>query len=516
MDALDAVRQTESTLGVLEERWRAGRAVALAGRLVPGQPCPVCGATDHPAPARADQVEVPDDELAASRSVVERARRAHSEARDATAGAKNDLTAAETAERSIRQEPGARNDLEPSEAAAAVAACLAEVETLSVLTEAGDLEAEQTAADAAAEAARAAAQATAGSSAREEWALAAAEARLAERAAAVPEELRDQSALERAIGEAHNAKNTLDDALAEAQRNSAQAREKRIALQSGAIAAAKAEAEAATYEKSCLDGLAAAIARYGFAGEDDWRQGLRPEQERLRLETEVHAHGNAVQQAKGRLHQAELAVAHLPEPGDLTAVRDWAGAARAAHAASMSRQADARNAVERLAKIQRSLAEIDIRSDDVRRMYETVGVLAEVANGNNSNRVSFQRWVLGVYLDEVLVAASRKLFAMSDGRYRLERQREVASRGRASGLDLAVFDEFSGTSRPAITLSGARASSRRSRWRSAWPRRCRNTRQAFRSKRSSSTRGSAPLTAIRSNWPSMRSWSSSRVGGWSE
>ena len=68
--------------------------------------------------------------------------------------------------------------------------------------------------------------------------------------------------------------------------------------------------------------------------------------------------------------------------------------------------------------------------------------------------MSFQRWVLGVYLDEVLLVASRKLFAMSEGRYQLQRQREVAGRGRASGLDLAVFDEFSGTSRPAVTLSG--------------------------------------------------------------
>ena len=68
--------------------------------------------------------------------------------------------------------------------------------------------------------------------------------------------------------------------------------------------------------------------------------------------------------------------------------------------------------------------------------------------------MSFQRWVLGVYLDEVLSAAGRKLYAMSRGRYRFQREREAQSRRRPSGLDIAVFDEFSGVARPAVTLSG--------------------------------------------------------------
>ena len=64
-------------------------------------------------------------------------------------------------------------------------------------------------------------------------------------------------------------------------------------------------------------------------------------------------------------------------------------------------------------------------------------MLADVANGGNPNRVSFQRWVLGVYLDEVLVSASRKLFAMSKGRYQLQRQ--SASRRAGGGLQGSIW-----------------------------------------------------------------------------
>jgi len=68
--------------------------------------------------------------------------------------------------------------------------------------------------------------------------------------------------------------------------------------------------------------------------------------------------------------------------------------------------------------------------------------------------VSFQRWVLGKYLDVVLVSASERLRAMSRERYELHRQRETTDLRRASGLELAVADAWSNRSRPAVTLSG--------------------------------------------------------------
>jgi DNA repair protein SbcC/Rad50 len=452
-DALEGLRQAESELQALEDKWRAGRAVALAARLVPGQPCPVCGATDHPSPAQPGEEDVADEHLTDAKSAAEQARRAHADVHEATARARNEVTAAQTVERSIREEPGARADLALADAAGAVSVCTAELERLNTEAEMGGLQAELESAQAAAEAAGSAAKTSSDVLVIEERALAVSETRLSERASAVPERLRAAGALEQAIEEAERAKSTLDAALAEAQNRLTAAKEKRIGLESATGAAVEAETKAADYEKSSVAAFDAALARHGFSGEDDWRGGLLPEQDRSRLEAELEAHGNAVQQATGRLRQAELAAANQPENADCVVLRAAAQAAASAHTAAIARHADARNGAERLAKVGQHLAEIDSRSEEVRLTYETVGVLADVANGGNANKVSFQRWVLGVYLDEVLVAASRKLFGMSK-RYYLQREREPASRGRASGLDLAVFDEFSGTTRPAVTLSG--------------------------------------------------------------
>ena len=80
--------------------------------------------------------------------------------------------------------------------------------------------------------------------------------------------------------------------------------------------------------------------------------------------------------------------------------------------------------------------------------------LADIANGTNGRNLTFQRYVLAALLDDVLRAASLRLAAMSRGRYQLQRREDLADARRAGGLDLEVFDEYTGRSRPASTLSG--------------------------------------------------------------
>ena len=452
--ALESLTETEAALAGFEERWRAGRAAALAAALRPGSPCPVCGATDHPAPASGGETGVSDEVLGEGKSRADLARRAHSQAHDATAEAKNAVAAAEAVEQSIRQEPGARPDMALAWAESAVAACRAELEDLESQADARELEAQISAAQAADTDARSRVEAASAALVAEERTLAAAEALLNERAARVPTELRAAGALEDATDGARRLKQGFDDSFEAAQHAFTAAKEERIARETARGAAAAAQTAAAEKEKACAGAFGAALKKFGFASEEEWCAALLPEQQRASLQAEIQAHDEALQRAEGRLQQAGLALAGQPEPADIVTLRHAAEVARAAHAAAIARQADAKNALAKLAKVQVSLAEVDARSDDVRSAHETVGVLSEVANGTNAGRVSFQRWVLGVYLDEVLAGASRKLFAMSKGRYQLQRQREASGGRRPSGLDLAVFDEFSGTARPAVTLSG--------------------------------------------------------------
>jgi len=57
-------------------------------------------------------------------------------------------------------------------------------------------------------------------------------------------------------------------------------------------------------------------------------------------------------------------------------------------------------------------------------------------------------------LDTVLIAATVRLRSMSKGRYHLLRTDERRGGRRAAGLDMDVYDTWTGKSRPVSTLSG--------------------------------------------------------------
>ena len=86
--------------------------------------------------------------------------------------------------------------------------------------------------------------------------------------------------------------------------------------------------------------------------------------------------------------------------------------------------------------------------------YAILGDLAQVALGNNMQRISFERYVLAAFLEDVLTAANIRLVKMTFGRYSLHRLEEVERKNRQSGLELQVFDNYTGKMRHVKTLSG--------------------------------------------------------------
>lgn len=86
--------------------------------------------------------------------------------------------------------------------------------------------------------------------------------------------------------------------------------------------------------------------------------------------------------------------------------------------------------------------------------YAVIGTLSDVANGFTGNKISLQRFVLSVLLDDVLIQASARLQKMSHGRYSLLRKEDRAKGNKASGLELEVDDSYTGKTRSVATLSG--------------------------------------------------------------
>jgi exonuclease SbcC len=116
------------------------------------------------------------------------------------------------------------------------------------------------------------------------------------------------------------------------------------------------------------------------------------------------------------------------------------------------RDLDAR--LNNLLAVNKKLNIADVQNQALNKQYSVIGTLSDVACGATGNKISLQRFVLSVLLDDVLIQASHRLHIMSKGRYQLLRKEDRAKGNKASGLELEVHDGDTGKPRSVATLSG--------------------------------------------------------------
>lgn len=105
-------------------------------------------------------------------------------------------------------------------------------------------------------------------------------------------------------------------------------------------------------------------------------------------------------------------------------------------------------------KTRDAIVNIDQKVKESEELYQRYLDLTNITSGKNAYRVSFERYVLAAYFENILVYANQLLKRMSQGRYQLYR-RDSRSKGNAKqGLELDVLDMESGMLRDIKTLSG--------------------------------------------------------------
>jgi exonuclease SbcC len=171
------------------------------------------------------------------------------------------------------------------------------------------------------------------------------------------------------------------------------------------------------------------------------------------MASEIAQYEENVNRAAVRLKDAEKAVEGVETP-DIARLETAAETARQTRERMEREHTRLSLTVSDKKRAAADLQNTAVKLEQVEGDYAVVGRLSLVANGQNSQRLSFQRFVLGALLDDVLVAASQRLRRMSKGRYMLERVREQGDQRVHGGLDLQVDDAYTGKVRPVSSLSG--------------------------------------------------------------
>lgn len=421
----------ERHVGLLRARYEQA-ASELAERLVPGEPCAVCGSPEHPAPAATADTAVTEADVRDAEQARTAADRAATDAE----------TALRAAEQTLRSAGEAAAGLAPEAAREALER--AETERAALDQAAKDLAADRRRLTAA-EKTLAGADETAAALAAEDGRLAEAAAHRAARLT----ELRD--AVEAARGDAE----TLD-----ARRDQVTAARRVLA----ALAAAQDEdARARAVADETGQALTATLAEQRFDDVDAARAA------RLE-ETEAAARTAAVQEwhaERARLAELEasepvrrgraLAEAGV-EPPTEEQTRAAAEALAAAEAASSSRATAVGRLDSLVATVRRqsaALTEVLERSAGLIAEHTRVRGLLDLVRGGGENllKMPLTSYVLAGRLEEVAAAATERLLAMTDQRYSIEYSDAVGGRGN-KGLELVIRDHYVDETRHPATLSG--------------------------------------------------------------
>ena len=411
---------------LLRRKWISATAAGLVGELVEGEPCPVCGSLEHPAPAGADAEAVP-------RADVERAedeaRRAEALLQEAVLDAERLRTERDAA--ADRAGRGARDE------------ALREVESAAAALEAArdEAAAEERLDAELAELGRRSAELSERLAGRRE-----ALAGLRASSRALDEGLRaDVARIEAARGDAGAVAELRADCSARAD-----ADERLVELAARARDAVLSAIEAAGT-------LADALRAEGFADAGALaRAGLDPEAREALARRVQEA---AVEAERVRRGLAEAAIAALTgeESADVEAAEADGDAAEAAWRQAVearSRLQARRDAVGASCQaLSRAVSALGAATGDAAALVE----VSALASGSGSNRraIPLAAWVLLERFAEVLVFANQRLEHMSGGRYALVRVEDEKQAARRRGLGLGVVDRLGGeTTRDPRTLSG--------------------------------------------------------------
>ena len=452
--AISAQRSVAQDLRDVYQDLRQARLDSMAGelasRLEADQPCPVCGAAQHPSPAPSGDLVTPDD--------VSATEAAWQSAAAALADTERSAAALKATVAQVRDQLG---DEVRDHAALALAVSDARRERAEAARSAAALD--------PARARVATVQAALDSVTVQLAALRDRAATAGSRIDALEAELEtERAALTTAV--AQHADSCPCAQLSSAhQALATTARDPDLLDRTTAahgVAAAAAETHAGNVHeldratRDHAEVVAAtdeSFATAGFPDPEQARTGLLSAADLTHLRTSVAAHDKALLVARTTLAEPGVQES-LDAP--LTDVPALAAARDAAHAAYTS-------AVAADTLMRRTLAGLDrVRGSVTRRCgqitaaearHEVLRELADTVAGtsaNNTLRMRLSAFVLAARLEKVATLANERLSGMGEGRYQLRHSDHLAARGARSGLGLEVLDLWTGQARDTSSLSG--------------------------------------------------------------
>lgn len=269
----------------------------------------------------------------------------------------------------------------------------------------------------------------------------------------IPEKLRSQKALMESINSTENHSKHMEKLLKEAQEsyNSCKLQYEKLITERETITVGLKEAEI------CLNDienkLKEEISKAGFEDIEDYKNAKLTQEQEESLSKNIIDFNEQLRSIEDRYEKISKDILGLQPINIEELLQQYENIKLEKEALELSKVSICtkieinNNALLRIKELYKMITDREME-------YNTVGDLAEAAKGNNSERMTFERYVLAAFFDDIIDAANIRLAKMSENRYELDRIKEKGKGLTQSGLELQVFDNYTGKYRHVKTLSG--------------------------------------------------------------
>lgn len=438
----------------LQELWYKGQASLLAMKLEEGKPCPVCGSIHHPNIAKSEEYIPSEDEIKEKRAVLENLERDRNEKKNALDSFEIEKGKLEGRIRSLEEELGESRHIsldtlkkhvddikalfdDSSEKAGMYDNLQKELKEMEELEKSIKIKLDEVEGNFIAK------------NAEYQKSLGI----YKEKEESIPEDIRSIEALEMQIKIAKERFNDLMEAFNRAKKDFEKAEKLLTGARTSKENAEKTLEEITIKYNEEKEAFRQSMINAGFEKYPDYEKSRMDDAAITRLD-------NDIKDFNARLKSAEDAYIRAEKASEGIIYKEISILEEILKSAEQERDAAVKEVStlgEKIKDDKKMLDEI-VKLDELikaeEEKYKIIGHLSNVSNGQNEYGITFQRFVLGTLLDDITIAATERLKLMSKGRYYLRRTLDRARKNAAGGLDLDVFDTYTGVERSVTTLSG--------------------------------------------------------------
>jgi exonuclease SbcC len=269
----------------------------------------------------------------------------------------------------------------------------------------------------------------------------------------IPEEIRVLEILNKRIIETTAVKEGLEKAWASAQNMREIALEKMTKARSDEAHSESTVKELTIKRENAQTKFTNSLVASGFSTIESYKEAKLTDEQRGVLEIEINTFKqqyHTVQEAVkdlGRLLESKQRV-------DLSVVETAVDDARQLYENKLSTYNLSLEHKKSAISLKENIENTTVRKNEIEMKVSRITDLYDVIRGQNEMKLSFERFIQIDYLERIIQSANERLREMSNGQFELLRSDRQETRGKQSGLGIAVYDAYTGQNRDVKTLSG--------------------------------------------------------------